>query len=1295
MKYLILFSLIFGLFTNYESDISFFEISENSMTENPEISRAENTENSRTEILDSKILSGNAISSLEFIEKMELRTQNSRYYYNESSNSYRFVSDSLVQKSGIFPGTDWITSEEYPIEYIIVLRNKSVFSYEDINLAKAAMAGLANTSIYLIGIESYSGLLGFFLDSGNTTEAHSQYVYFPRLKDGTISSYRYPSFSIYPHLFIETGGVYSDIILSNNSLFKIENQPRNNLKLFEGLDTKGIKFSSIGLNFKGTAFNVTFGFKYNSTDRQFHQEIEFSSNRSFQDVGLVFDITSSPQERGSDFEPSEILVKNETQTSKLNVSTIQRGNETLENISSVVDIISQNNEVFSFDFSDMEQAGFTEKILEISNKKLPNGQKKNIIQLGMLGYGTYSAFDVIQLDPTFSQIASVDEQDFWVENNTESPDSYSSVDGQDKLAMGWDEADNNRTSFLAWNLGISDYITSVSNVSIIVELAADPNLEANEYIEVGFYYNESLANGFWNESYSETRAKTAYLQQMNTSVLPGWRTDAPNDAKVTINQTTMQTLMEAWVILHNEDQHNRQFFNLMLRCGLNCDWMPGTPDDDDIDFEESSYITEGDRPSFTFDYTIRTANISDFQFYKNITINSSLVAENVTNFPLLVSGFDADLNISQDDADDIIFTDDAGSTVLDFEIELFNRTYNNTHSELVAWVRIPELNNITDTIIRMYYGNSTTSNQENVAGVWDSNYRAVWHLNEDPTGGVFDSTSYNNNGDSVGSMTSDDQISGQIDGSLDFDGDNDYISVPDDPDLSAFSALTVSIWFNVNEWKGTGYETVVGKGNDGSNQREWRFRHETDFLKFGLSSNGTNEGLETVEIPLSAIPNNTWHYITATWTTGTDNMKIYLNGTLIDSNTHNVSSAHDSTDGLAIAASGDGAVNRTLNGTVDEVRVSNIVRSINWIITEYNNQFNITSFIAFGNQTQLEDVIAPELDSPADQNFLVGESADKWINWTATDLTPANYSIERNGVGVDNGTWASGIPINYSLSGLGEGTWNFTIIVNDTSSNEALDTVFIFVTEFLLPQIDSPADQTLEAGHNGENISWTPTERDNGTDEYLVFRESILVENGTWSNQTPIVFDLDPYNLTLGTFNYTIFINDTINASVSDTVLITIQDTTNPVLDTPADVNYNFGETGNWINWTGTDFLPMNYSVIRNGSYINNGTWLSSISINISVDGLAVETYNYTILINDTSNNQALDLVLVIVSEAPVATTVTTTATIVDRTSTMLINEIKPDPFLFMTDWVIVLQSNWMIILFGILVITIIVKRVR
>ncbi|MFX1432125.1 MAG: DUF2341 domain-containing protein, partial [Promethearchaeota archaeon] len=128
------------------------------------------------------------------------------------------------------------------------------------------------------------------------------------------------------------------------------------------------------------------------------------------------------------------------------------------------------------------------------------------------------------------------------------------------------------------------------------------------------------------------------------------------------------------------------------------------------------------------------SSINDFYYYKEITIDHNKVSgsSNLTNFPLLLSIYDKDLHDhAQADGEDMAFY--SGTKWLNHEIELFNQCYNSTHAQLVAWVQIPSLSTLIDTKIYMYYGNSTIISQENPSGVWDDNFKGVWHLSEDPT----------------------------------------------------------------------------------------------------------------------------------------------------------------------------------------------------------------------------------------------------------------------------------------------------------------------------------------------------------------------------------------------------------------------------------------------------------------------------------------------------------------------------------------------------------------------------------
>jgi hypothetical protein len=126
---------------------------------------------------------------------------------------------------------------------------------------------------------------------------------------------------------------------------------------------------------------------------------------------------------------------------------------------------------------------------------------------------------------------------------------------------------------------------------------------------------------------------------------------------------------------------------------------------------------------------------------QKVVIDESITASDLEGFPLLVkiTGANGVFSRALSNGDDIVFTASDGVRKLSHEIEKFETAAGN--EELVAWVKVPELSSAANTVVYMYYGNSIAVNQEDANGVWDENYRGVWHLNED----YLDSTQYGKN----------------------------------------------------------------------------------------------------------------------------------------------------------------------------------------------------------------------------------------------------------------------------------------------------------------------------------------------------------------------------------------------------------------------------------------------------------------------------------------------------------------------------------------------------------------------
>ena len=93
-------------------------------------------------------------------------------------------------------------------------------------------------------------------------------------------------------------------------------------------------------------------------------------------------------------------------------------------------------------------------------------------------------------------------------------------------------------------------------------------------------------------------------------------------------------------------------------------------------------------------------------------------------------------------------------------------------------------------------------------------------------------------------------------------------------------------------------------------------------------------------------------------------------------------------------------------------------------------------------------------------------------------------------------------------------------------------------------------------------------------------------------------------------------------------------DTEPPVINSPEDIEYEVGETGNNFSWNPQDDNPSSFIIYLDDVEIQSGVWNSSSEeLLIIVDGLSVGIYNYTIYVVDSVGNSIIDTVIVTVIE--------------------------------------------------------------
>jgi uncharacterized repeat protein (TIGR02543 family) len=313
----------------------------------------------------------------------------------------------------------------------------------------------------------------------------------------------------------------------------------------------------------------------------------------------------------------------------------------------------------------------------------------------------------------------------------------------------------------------------------------------------------------------------------------------------------------------------------------------------------------------------------DWQYRRKITIDHTKVSGELTNFTVLIEITDSSLTgKAQPDGDDFVFTD-ANNMKLDHQIEL----YDNATGHLIAWVKVPQLSSTTDTILYMYYSNPTCENQQNPTGVWDANYKLVLHLNEE-TGTLYDSTINRNNGTPYGSLVQ--GATGYIGSCVEFNGG--YIQLP--RIMTTETQFTFSAWI----YPRSGSRYVIC---------EW-LSYQGAFLQVSSDGRYIEFYINNVIVSSTSITLNNWYYIVGTYNGTT--ARLYVNNRTPTSKS--TSSPIWPSQNTYIGDRSDHV--RKFYGFIDEVRISNIARSADWILTEYNNQLNPLQFFSLGPEEIFE-----------------------------------------------------------------------------------------------------------------------------------------------------------------------------------------------------------------------------------------------------------------------------------------------------------------------------------------------------
>ena len=336
----------------------------------------------------------------------------------------------------------------------------------------------------------------------------------------------------------------------------------------------------------------------------------------------------------------------------------------------------------------------------------------------------------------------------------------------------------------------------------------------------------------------------------------------------------------------------------------------------------------------------------DWTKRRELTFDNSAQSDNLQNLTVLVALDNSriDYGQTQNQGQDIRFINPDG-TQLSHEIENWDETGTS-----YVWVRILQIDGSSsiDSIF-MYYGNPSAADDQDPENVWDSGYIAVWHMQNN-----LDSTSYSNDASCSNCPGS---ITGRIDGAYNYDGGNDYHTVSNSNEINnagPWDDKTIELWFKAGSID-SGVKDIIYEQGGGTRGLDI-YANNNNLYVGGWNRRSSESDWDPGTWLSTAISPDTWYYVVLRLKDGDDGacadcFKGFLNGNEFASGDgrrlyrhtgdirigHGNTRMHDGTSG-----------EEEFDGIIDELRLSNVARSDDWIAAQYLSMND--SFITYASE---------------------------------------------------------------------------------------------------------------------------------------------------------------------------------------------------------------------------------------------------------------------------------------------------------------------------------------------------------
>jgi len=262
---------------------------------------------------------------------------------------------------------------------------------------------------------------------------------------------------------------------------------------------------------------------------------------------------------------------------------------------------------------------------------------------------------------------------------------------------------------------------------------------------------------------------------------------------------------------------------------------------------------------------------------------------------------------------------------------------------------------------------------------------------------VTDVSEYGNNGTNTGSILN---SNGRYGSALEFDGSDDYTTIPDADSLDISDLdLTVSAWVSIAPACGDGrpYCPIASKWGDADlgEKRTWFLQAQGLSIGLAASEDGTESGIFSGDWA-SASAYDKWTYVVST--IDSTSISIYIDGVLATTKNHTKSAIYTNDLPLYI---GSGTMSHNLYpmyyfpGLIDEVRIYNRALSaddINQLYYSNLRKYDVNKWIFDSNQQNLSGGTYNYQAFADDAN--VGSNQTEERSVTILDVCPATGGTE-------------------------------------------------------------------------------------------------------------------------------------------------------------------------------------------------------------------------------------------------------------------------------------------------------------